>query len=84
MQEQTFIQKVVGISFNPSGDENVNKAKHLSADLIELIEQKMILLESNTKEGQRLSWAINVFRTAAFDAVIASQLAVVKFLTWKE
>lgn len=30
------------------------------------------------------SWATNVLRTAAFNAIIAAQMAVVKFITWKE
>ena len=84
MSELTFGQKAVGLSFNPSGDEVVTKAKQLSADLIDLVEQKMEYLEATKKEGTRLSWTTNVFRTAAFNAVIAAQQAVVKFLTWKD
>ena len=29
-----------------------------------------------------LSWETNVFKTAAFNAVIAAQMQIVKFLTW--
>ena len=31
-----------------------------------------------------LSWETNVFKTAAFNAVIAAQMMVVKFLTWSK
>lgn len=31
-----------------------------------------------------LSWETNVFKTVAFNAVIAAQMAVVKFLTWSK
>lgn len=77
----TFGQKAVGLDFNPSGDENVTKAKQLSADLIDLVEEHK---EKVSSQGVQLSWITNVFRTAAFNAVIAAQLAVVKFLTWKD
>ena len=77
----TFGQKAVGLNFNPSGDENVTKAKQLSADLIDLVEEHK---EKVSSQGIQLSWITNVFRTAAFNAVIAAQLAVVKFLTWKD
>lgn len=81
--ELTFGQLAVGLKFNPSGDETVNKAKQLCADLIDLVEQKMEFNETTKEAGTRLSWTTNVFRTAAFNAIIASQIAVVKFLTWK-
>ena len=77
----TFGQKAVGLNFNPSGDENDTKAKQLSADLIDLVEEHK---EKVSSQGVQLSWVTNVFRTAAFNAVIAAQLAVVKFLTWKD
>lgn len=81
MSELTFGQKSVGLQFNPSGDENVNKAKQLSADLIDLIEEHN---QKISRQGVQLSWATYVFRTAAFNAVNAAQMAVVKFLTWKD
>ncbi len=84
MSELTLGQKAVGLNFNPSGDETVNRAKQISAELIDMVEQKIQFMESTKAEGTRLSWATNVFRTAAFNAVIAAQMAVVKFLTWKE
>ena len=49
-----------------------------------MVEQKMEFNEETKAEGSRLSWTTSVFRTAAFNAVIAAQMAVVKFLTWEE
>lgn len=83
-RELTFGEKAVGLTFNPSGDETVNKAKKLSAELIDMVEQKIEFLEATKPEGSRLSWTTNVLRTAAFNAIIAAQMAVVKFLTWKD
>lgn len=84
-QELTFGQKAVGLKFNPSGDETVNKAKQLSADLIDLVEDKYKeRLNKLTTVTRQLSWMENVLRTAAFNAIIAAQMAVVKFLTWND
>jgi hypothetical protein len=36
---QTFGEKAVGLTFNPSGDEKVNKAKQLMADALDLLKE---------------------------------------------
>jgi len=79
--ELSFGQKAVGITFNPSWDEKVHFAKYLSAGLIDLLG---LPPPPPTVDSPRDSWIKNVFRTAAFNAVIAAQMAVVKFLTWKD
>lgn len=71
----TFGQKAVGLSFNPSGDERVNRAKTICAELIDML---------GLPPENLSSWVTSVFRTAAFNAIIAAQMAVVKFITWKE
>lgn len=76
----TFGQKAVWVSFNPSGAVEVAHAKNLCAELINLLG----LPPDQTPGGPRDSWIRNVLRTAAFNAVIAAQMAVVKFLTWTE
>lgn len=81
-EELTFGQKAVGITFNPGGLKSVNQTKQLSADLIDLVETKYNELTNNS-DG-RLSWTTNVLRTAAFNAIITTQMAIVKFLTWKD
>ncbi len=72
----------------PSGDETVIKAKKISAELIDMLEVKMKELENNSVEKVSklswVSWTANVLHMAAFNAVIAAQMAVVKFLTWKD
>jgi len=75
-RELTFGEKAVGLSFNPSGDERVNRAKVICAELIEILGLNYPLPPS--------TWAASVLRTAAFNAIIASQMAVVKFITWKD
>lgn len=80
-KELTFGQKAVGLNFNHAEgviNERVHKAKQLSADLIDLVEEHH--LENET--GDNKSWVHSVFRTTAFNAIIAAQMACVKFLTW--
>ena len=87
--KQTFGQKAVGLTFNPSDNDKVDKAKQLAADLIDLVEldyYEKTTLPTDEKINQlgKLSSLTNVFRTAAFNTIIAAQMAVVKFLTWKD
>jgi hypothetical protein len=83
-KELTLGQKAVGLNFNHAEgiiNERVHKAKQLSADLIDLIEEHK---ENISSERVQLSWITNVFRTTAFNAVITAQMAVVKFITWRD
>ena len=84
-KELTFGQKAVGLTFNHAEGElnkKVHTAKQLSADLIDLVENHKNQITDN---GNIMSsWVFNVFRTTAFNAIIAAQMATVKFLTWKE
>ena len=80
-QELTFGQKAVGLTFNPSGEDNVTKAKQLMAEAIDLLEKDH---NEKTDNGNMMSsWTRNVFRTSAFNTIIAAQMALVKYLTWK-
>jgi hypothetical protein len=86
LPELTFGQKAVGLTFNHgTGEifEQVDRAKKLSADLIDLLEHSLKTKEVKLQKDERLSWSTNVFRTAAFNAIIAAQMAIVKFITWK-
>jgi len=79
-KELTFGQKAVGLNFNHAEgilNQRVHKAKQLSADLIDLVNE---VYEENVNH----SWISNVFRTTAFNTIIAAQMQVVKFLTWKD
>jgi hypothetical protein len=82
---QTNGQKSVGLSFNPSGDDKVAKAKQLFAEAIDLLEQDFNEKQAKINDaGGRPSWYFNVFRTEAFNKTIGAQMAIVKFLTWKD
>jgi len=38
-QEMTFGEKVVGKTFNPSGDDKVARLKQLAAEMVDIVEQ---------------------------------------------
>lgn len=72
--ELTYGQKAVGLTFNPSGDETVNKIKQLYADIIDTLNT---LPTSNPSEKMRL---IKIAITEAQTA----QMWAVKAATWKD
>ena len=81
-QELTFGQKAVGLSFNPSGEDNVTKAKQLMEEAIDLLEKDH---NEKTDNGARSSTRIReLLKTSAFNAIIAAQMTLVKYLTWKD
>jgi len=72
---QTFGQKAVGLSFNPSGSARVEKIKQLYAEIID--EMNALRLQSESGEVKRhCSVAITDAETA--------QMRAVKALTWKD
>jgi hypothetical protein len=79
-RELTFGEKAVGLTFNPSGDEKVNRAKQLMADAIDLL--KDVELEKTDNGNKMISWEVNVFRTNAFNKIVDAQMALVKYITW--
>ena len=78
---QTFGEKAVGITFNPSGADEVYEAKMLAAKQIDLLEKVHIKL---TNDSANTSWVRNVFRTQAFNLLVSAQMALVKYITWKD
>jgi hypothetical protein len=80
-RELTFGEKAVGLTFNPSGDEKVNRAKQLMANAIDLL--KDVELEKTENGNKMTSWEANVFRTNAFNKIVDAQMALVKYITWK-
>jgi len=76
LEKLTVGQKLVGLTFNPSGDENVVKAKELFADVIDLLEG----FSNDKVKGTALEKLYDM----AMGAVIMAQMAVVKVLTWKD
>ena len=82
VRPQTFGEKAVGITFNPSGSDEVHEAKMLAAKQIDLLEK---VHNKVTDDGKAMSsWVRSVLRTQAFNALISAQMAVVKYLTWKD
>ena len=81
-QELTFGQKAVGLTFNPSGEDNVTKAKQLMAEAIDLLEKDHA--EKTDNEAGTSTRIRELLKTASFNAIIAAQMALVKYLTWKD
>ena len=69
----THGQKIVGITFNPSGSAQVNKAKQLSADLIDIC-------ITTAPEGYIGKKMLDM----AIHSILAAQMMAVKLITWKE
>lgn len=74
LRELSFGEKAVGITFNPSGDENVNKIKRLYAEIIDLCIE--IRNDERSEKAALLTIAIRSAQTA--------QMAAVKGITWKD
>ena len=82
VREQTFGEKAVGITFNPSGSDEVYEAKMLAAKQIDLLEK---VHNKVTDDGKAMSsWVRNVLRTQAFNLLVSAQMALVKYITWKD
>jgi hypothetical protein len=81
-RELTFGEKAVGLTFNPSGDAKVNKAKQLMADALDLLKEVESQKNDGSKAVSAVSWEANVFRTIAFNKIIDAQMSLVKYITW--
>ena len=75
MTQQTFGQKAVGLSFNPSGDDAVAQCKQRFADAIDQMNDLRNSTPSN-EAARTASIAITEMQTA--------QMWAVKALTWKD
>lgn len=79
-REFTFGEKLVGLTFNPSGDEKVQKAKELCAALADLLNESY----NNPmppKEEHRPLYEL-LFQKAIGD-ILDAQMNAVKVLTFK-
>ena len=78
-REITYGEKAVGLTFNPSGDENVNKIKRLYAEIIDLCAKgrtnAVRHFTYNQEQARLFSVAITEAQTA--------QMWAVKALTWR-
>lgn len=73
---QTLGEKLVGISFNPSQDPKVQRAKELCAELADLVVDSV----SGTVMGKVKSKLVD----HALGEVLNAQMNVVKVLTFQE
>jgi hypothetical protein len=71
----TFGEQLVGITFNPSNDPKVQRAKELCAELADLLEQ-----DFKSKEASYLS--SHLYRHTLGE-ILNAQMNVVKVLTFK-
>lgn len=74
-KELTFGEKLVGLTFNPSGDANVNRAKELCAELADLLNQ-------NADPNSDRPLCRLLFDKAVGD-ILDAQMNVVKVLTFQ-
>jgi hypothetical protein len=74
-RELTFGEKLVGLTFNPSGDDKVQKAKELCAELANLLYN-----DYNNKLNSGLAEKL-YFHTIG--EILNAQMNVVKVLTFK-
>lgn len=75
MREMTFGEKLVGLTFNPSNDDKVSKAKRLCADLADLLYQECQTIESSQLKS--------ILEKQAYGEILNAQMNVVKVLTFK-
>ncbi|EGT3592098.1 TPA: hypothetical protein SMP77_003615 [Proteus mirabilis] len=72
---QTLGQKLVGISFNPSGNIIVDAVKQNAADTIDLIQDSM---QKATSEESLM------IHNEAIRRIMDAQMWAVKAITWKD
>ena len=75
MREMTFGEKLVGLTFNPSGDDKVAKAKRLCAELADLLND-----QATAQETSRHS---HLIFQHAIGEILNAQMNAVKYLTLK-
>ena len=70
----TFGEKMVGFTFNPSGDSEVTECKRIFADAIDQIHE--LKVKSTNAEQMH-------FCDVAIDEIIGAQMRAVKAITWQ-
>jgi hypothetical protein len=76
-KELTFGEKLVGLSFNPSGNEKVNRVKELCAELANLTHNEYW-------ENNHLGKEINeILYQHTIGEILNAQMNVVKLITLK-
>lgn len=75
MTQLTFGQKACGVSFNPSGREDVDLIKRKFAEIVDLLNEHRSLDDASQEAKRMLSIAITEAQT--------SQMWAVKAVTWQ-
>lgn len=75
-EEMSFGEKLVGLTFNPSGDEKIQKAKELCAELANLIYD-----DYDSKE--EVTDFYDYLYEHTIGEILNAQMNVVKLLTFK-
>jgi len=73
-ENQSYGEKAVGLTFNPSGDEDVNRIKKLYAEIIDFCNDKRS--SERTERARLFSIAITEAQSA--------QMWCVKAITWRD
>ena len=73
----SFGEKLVGLTFNPSNDDKVSKAKRLCADLADLLHEEMYKGNGEVTELQSRLYNHTI------GEILNAQMNVVKVLTLK-
>lgn len=71
-REMTYGEKLVGLNFNPSGDEDVNKVKKLLAEAIDIVRNR-----------DNISEVHMTLKNRATNDLLEAQMMAVKAITWK-
>jgi len=76
----SFGQQLVGLSFNPSGDPKVQRAKELCAELADLLNEHQ---ENKSKNDEKTSFMEAQLFSHTIGEILNAQMCVVKVLTFK-
>ena len=79
-QGMSFGQQLVGLTFNPSGDPKVQRAKELCAELADLIQSDYL---DKRFSGEKPSDLYKQLHAHAVGEILNAQMNVVKVLTLK-
>ena len=72
---QSFGEQLVGLSFNPSGDEDVHRVKELAAEMAEILKRRYSTDEKNPVKSLLFDHAVG--------EILNAQMTVVKVITLK-
>ncbi len=87
-RELTFGEKLVGLTFNPSGDKKIQKAKELCAELADLLNKDYHnpYYEGDLDKGIAPGYVDQLKESMfqhAIGEILNAQMNVVKLLTYK-